>query len=160
MIDLIGCVLVPALRRIGQAWHDGELPVWTEHRASAIAERILGEFMPNPRGRRRGMALVASVSGDRHSLPTTMAAVALREDNWQVHHLGADMPADDLVDFCVEHVVTVAVITVTMPETAELATVTAERLRAGGTPTIVGQPGLSLDHLIEHARQAAAASHK
>ena len=160
MIDLIGSVFVPALRRIGQAWHDGDLPVWTEHRASAITERILGEFMPNPRGRRRGTALVASLSGDRHSLPTTMAAVALREDNWHVHHLGADMPADDLVDFCAEHDLTVAAITVTMPETAELATATAERLRAAGTPTIVGQPGLSLDHLIEHARRAATASPK
>lgn len=160
MIDLIGGVFVPALRRIGQAWHDGELPVWTEHRASAIVERILGEFMPNPRGRRRGTALVASLSDDRHSLPTTMAAVALREDNWHVHHLGADMPADDLVDFCAEHDVTIAAITVTMPETAELAMAAAERLRAAGTPAIVGQPGLSLDHLIEQARQAAAASPK
>ncbi len=158
MIDLIASVLVPAMRGIGQAWHDGDLPVWAEHRASAIVERILGEFMPNPRGRRRGTALVAAVSGDRHSLPTTMAAVALREDNWHVHHLGADMPADDLVDFCAEHDVTVAVITVTVPGTAELATATAERLRAAGTPTIVGQPGLSLDHLIEHARRAAATS--
>jgi hypothetical protein len=31
---------------------------------------------------------VSAVSGDRHSLPTTMAAVALRVANWQVHHLG------------------------------------------------------------------------
>ncbi len=121
MVDLIGSVLVPALRRIGQSWHDGELPIWTEHRASAIVERILGEFMPNPRGRRRGTALVASLSGDRHSLPTTMAAVAMREDNWHVHHLGADMPAEDLVDFCAEHDLTVAVITVTMPDTAKVA---------------------------------------
>jgi excisionase family DNA binding protein len=160
MIDLIGSVFVPALHGIGLAWHNGELPVWTEHRASAIAERVLGEFMPNPRGRRRGTALVASLSGDRHSLPTTMAAVALREDNWHVHHLGADMPADDLVDFCAKHDLTVVAITVTMPQTAKLVTATAERLRAAGTPTIVGQPGLSLTQLIEHARAAAAASPK
>lgn len=158
MVDLIASVFVPALRRIGQSWHDGEIPVWTEHRASAIAERILGELMPNPRGRRRGTAMVASLSGDRHSLPTTMAAVALRENNWHVHHLGADMPADDLIDFCAEHDITVAAITVTMPEARELATVTAERLRAAGTPTIVGQPGFSLDQLIELARRAATAS--
>ena len=154
--DLIDSVFAPAMRGIGEAWNDGELPVWAEHRASAITERIFGEFMPNPRGRRRGTALVASVSGDRHSLPTTMAAVALREHNWHVHHLGSDMPTDDLVGFCTEHNVTVAAITVTMPATARLAAATAERLRADGTPTIVGQPGRSLDHLLEHARRAAA----
>ncbi len=158
MVDLIGSVFVPALRRIGQAWHDGDLPIWAEHRASAIVERILGETMPNPRGRRRGTALVASLSGDRHSLPTTMAAAALREDSWHVHHLGADMPADDLVDFCAEHDLTIAVLTVTMPDTAELAVSTADRLQAAGTPTIIGQPDRSLEYLIEHARRAATAA--
>lgn len=157
MINVIGAVFVPSLRRIGQSWHDGELPVWTEHRASAIVERSLGQFMPNPRGRRRGTALVAAISGDRHSLPTTMAAAALREDNWHVHHLGSDMPADDIVDFCAEHDITVAAITVTMPNTADLASATADRLRAAGTPTIVGRPGLALGYLVEQARLAVSA---
>lgn len=157
MIDVIGAVFVPSLRRIGQSWHDGELPVWAEHRASAIVERSLGQFMPNPRGRRRGTALVAAISGDRHSLPTTMAAVALREDNWHVHHLGSDMPADDIVHFCAEHDITVAAITVTMPDAADLASATADRLRSAGTPTIVGRPSLTLADLVEQARLAAAA---
>ena len=33
-------MLVPALRHIGQAWHDGEVTISVEHRASAIAERM------------------------------------------------------------------------------------------------------------------------
>jgi excisionase family DNA binding protein len=158
MIDVIGAVFVPSLRRIGQSWHDGELPVWTEHRASAIVERSLGELMPNPRGRRRGTAMVAAISGDRHSLPTTMAAVALREDNWHVNHLGSDMPADDIARFCAEHDITLAAITVTMPDTADLASATADRLRAADTPTIVGRPGLTLGDLVEQARLAASAT--
>ncbi len=92
-------LLVPALTHIGSEWHAGRLPIWVEHRASAIVQRILGEHDPNPRGRRRGTAMVAALSGDHHGLPTSMAAAALREDNWKVQHLGADMPADELVTF-------------------------------------------------------------
>jgi len=157
--DLIQQVFVPPLIDIGQAWHDGHLTIWVEHRASAIVERILGELAPNPRGRRRGTALVAAVSGDFHSLPTSMAAVALRDDNWHVEHLGANMPPDELVHFCAEHPVTIAVITSTNPDTVDLANNTATALRAAGTPTIVGGPGRTLDDLTDLARRASHEHH-
>ncbi|MDJ0769634.1 MAG: B12-binding domain-containing protein [Ilumatobacter sp.] len=152
--DVAQHVLVPPLRHIGQAWHDGELTIWVEHRAAAITERILGELAPNPRGRRRGTAMVAAVAGDRHSLPTSMAALALRDDNWHVHHLGADMPPAELVGFCADHDVDVAVLTVTNPSTLLAATEVAGELGEAGVPTIVGAPGRSLDELIDRARTA------
>lgn len=37
------------------------------------------------------MALVCA-PGDQHQLPAGMATVALREDHWRVHHLGAGWP--------------------------------------------------------------------
>jgi MerR family transcriptional regulator, light-induced transcriptional regulator len=145
---------VPPLRRIGQDWHDGQLTISVEHRAAAIIDRLLGELAPNPRGRRRGTAVVASVSGDQHSLPTSMATVALREANWHVHHLGADMPGDELLRFCKEHAADLAVISLTNPEATVLAHETADRLRAQGTTTIVGAPGMTLTNLVEQARTA------
>lgn len=154
LVELIQTVFVPSLRRIGQEWHDGQLSIWVEHRASAIVERALGELSPNPRGRRRGVAMVAAVSGDRHSLPTTMAAVALRDANWHVHHLGADMPGEELVRFCAEHVVDLAVISLTNPDVAALAADTAAAIRESGIPTIVGGPGKTLAGLVSEARTA------
>ena len=154
IVDLIGQVLVPPLQRIGQQWHDGELKIWTEHRATAIVERVLGDLAPNPRGRRRGIAVVAALSGDRHSLPTTMAAVALRSDNWQVHHLNADLPPEQLIDFCATGGVTLVVITVTQPDVQPLADATAIKLNTAGTPTIVGGSGQTLSNLLDRARSA------
>ena len=156
IIELIQSVFAPPLRHIGQAWHDGDLPIWIEHRASAIVERILGELAPNPRGRRRGTAMVAALAGDQHSLPTTMAAVALRESNWHVHHLGANMPGHELVRFCAEHDVDLAVVSVTNPDVSQLADDTAEQIRAAGTFTIVGGSGRSLEELVEQANASAA----
>ncbi len=159
IVDLVQEVLVPSLRRIGQDWHDGKLSIWVEHRASAITERILGEVAPRPRGRRRGDVMVAAVSGDRHSLATTMAAVALRDNNWRVHHLGADMPPDELVRFCAEHDIDVAVLTVVNPECLDLAAKTATRIRESGIPVVVGGPGRTLNELVSTVRDAVLDTH-
>ena len=151
-------VLVPALRQIGDAWQHGELPIWAEHRASAIAERVLAEVSPNPRGRRRGVVAVAAVSGDHHSLPTMMATVALRNANWQVHHLGADTPPAELVRFCTDQPVDLAVLTVTNPDSTQLAEHTADTLRAAGIRTLVGGPDRTLADLLDQARATSASA--
>ena len=156
LVDLIQQVLVPPLQRIGQDWHDGKLSIWVEHRASAITERILGEIAPRPRGRRRGTVMVAAVAGDRHSLATTMAATALRDNNWTVHHLGADMPPDQLVQFCNEHEIDAVVLTVVNPTSREVAQEAADRIRQTGTPVVVGGPGRTLDDLVREVRDAVA----
>ena len=158
VIEVIQQVLVPPLVRIGADWHAGRLTIWVEHRASAIVERLLGELSPNPRGRRRGRVMVAAVSGDHHSLPTSMAAVALRDDNWSVEHLGANMPPDELARFCAEHDIDVAVLSSTNPDTAQLAAETADRISDGGTPVVLGQPGRTLADLIVLVRDAAASA--
>ena len=160
MVDVIQTVFVPSLIDIGQSWHDGRLTISVEHRASAIVERILGELAPNPRGRRRGTAVVAAISGDHHSLPTSMAAMALRDDNWHVEHLGANMPPDELVRFCAAHVVDLTVITSTNLDTAGAADDAAVALRAAGTPTIVGRPGRTLTDLVKLAREVSRNGHR
>ena len=151
---LINAVLVPPLVEIGARWHAGELSIYVEHRASAIVERMLGELSPNPRGRRRGTAMVAAVTGDLHSLPTAMATAALREDNWQVEHLGADLPVDELVAFAETHDLDLAVISATTPKRRRLAEQAKRVLEDGpGVPTLVGRPGATLAELQTAARQ-------
>lgn len=152
LLDVVEHVMVPPLRRIGETWHRGSLSIWVEHRASSIIERVLGDITPNPRGRRRGTAVVTAVSGDLHSLPTTMAAVALRADQWHVHHLGADLPTDDVVQFCSEHDVDLVVITVTNPALGDAPELAAELIRRVGVRVLVGGPGRTLTELVDAAR--------
>lgn len=152
--DLIQNVLVPPLRQIGEQWRSGELTISEEHRASSIVERLIGSLAPNPRGRRRGTVMVAAIAGDRHSLPTTMAAVSLRADHWQVHHLGADLPGEQFLSFRDQNHIDLAVITVTNPDVRRFAESTAEGLEASGTPVIVGGPNETLKDLLARARAA------
>ena len=156
MAELIERVVAPPLRDIGERWHRGELPIWVEHRSTGIVERLLADIVPNPRGRRRGTAVVAALGGDLHSLPTAMATVVLRADQWHVHHLGADVPAAELIDCCRENDADLAVVSVTYPDLdAEISEV-ADRLRSIGTPVLIGGPGRRLDDLVADARTATA----
>lgn len=157
VVDLIQHVIAPPLREIGDAWHRGDLSIWVEHRSSAIVERALGDVVPNPRGRRRGTAVVGAITGDQHALPTTMAAAALRDDQWHVHHLGADVPVDEFVAACAESRADIAVLTVTNPALGDAAERAADTLRSKGTETIVGAPGRTLDELVELARATSGA---
>jgi excisionase family DNA binding protein len=145
-------VFVPVLRRVGEEWHENGLSVAAEHRASAIVERVLGDRVPAPPGRRRGTAVVAAMAGDRHALPTSMAAVALREDRWHVHHLGADLPNGALIGFCDDHDVDLVVLTVTAGHADATARRTADILEERGVRVLVGHPGARLDELQQLAR--------
>lgn len=153
VVTLIQEVLVPPLRRIGSQWRQGHITIWIEHRASAIVERLLGVLHPTPRGRRRGTAVVAALSGDHHGLPTAMAAAALRDDNWHVQHLGCDVPAKEVTGFVEAHDVDLVVLTVTAPEVLSTAQRLAGTLAERGTRAIVGGPGRTLDDLVEMARR-------
>lgn len=157
IVELVQHVLVPPLQAIGEAWHRGELSIWVEHRSSAIVERALGDMVPNPRGRRRGTAVVGAITGDHHALPTTMAAVALRADQWHVHHLGADVPVAEFVDACIQNDADLAVLTVTNPSLLRAAADVATTLEDAGVDTVVGAPGRRLDDLIELARASTTA---
>jgi methanogenic corrinoid protein MtbC1 len=78
--------------------------------------------------------------------------VALREDNWLVHHLGADLPARDLVGFCRQEPVDLAVLTVTTTAVRTAAARTARQLEDLGVRVLVGGPGRTLSELQSLAR--------
>lgn len=145
-------VLAPVMRRVGDAWEAGAISVAIEHRSAAIVERALGEHVPTPRGRRRGVAMVAAVEGERHSLPTLFAATALRDDNWYVHHLGADLPTADIERFCEDADVDLVVLSATMAPAVAASEQIADRLRTEGITTLVGAPGDTLLELQQKAR--------
>jgi excisionase family DNA binding protein len=92
-------VLAPAMAAIGDAWAAGQLDVSVEHRASAIASRVIGRLGPRfvRRGVSRGSVLLAAPPGDLHGLPVALAADLVRGAGFDAEDLGADLPVDALV---------------------------------------------------------------
>ena len=59
-------VLAPALRAIGDGWRAGIVSIAAEHRASAVADGLIGRLGPRftRRGRKRGRVLIGSPPGE------------------------------------------------------------------------------------------------
>jgi excisionase family DNA binding protein len=136
-------LLVPALRSIGRRWEEGELTVADEHRASAVATRVLGRFGPRfvRPGRRRGSVVIGAPAGDRHSLPVMMVGDLLRDAGYAVVDLGADTPGESFVEAArsADRLVAVAIgATLTGNEGAVTAAVAALHAGVPGAVVIVG----------------------
>jgi excisionase family DNA binding protein len=93
-------MVVPALRSIGERWADGEVSVAEEHRATSVAQRIIGHLglQFGRRGKDRGTIALAAPSGDLHLLPVAIVADLLRWRGFEVVELGGNAPADALGD--------------------------------------------------------------
>src|SRR5262249_1744963 len=76
LVDLIG----GALKDIGAGWATGKLSVADEHRASAVAIRVISRLGARflPRGRKRGTVVLAAPQRELHGVPVAMAADVLR----------------------------------------------------------------------------------
>ena len=87
--------LAPAMRFVGDQWESGHISIAEEHRASALASRLVGRLGPlfTRRGPTRGLIVLGTPAGDRHGLTTALLADPLRGRGFTVGDLGADTPS-------------------------------------------------------------------
>ncbi len=140
--EVLTALLAPSLRSIGERWAAGELTIADEHRASAVAQRLIARMGPHfaRPGRRRGMVILGSVAGDRHSLPTAILSDLLRGHGLDVVDLGADCPDQTFIDAAVAEDPCAVGICVTAPEAVGAAPGAISSLRAAGIdcPVVLG----------------------
>lgn len=82
---------------IGLLWHQGEIPITTEHFASAYVQgrlRTLMSATANPEG--GVLVIVACAPLERHELGALVLATLLRRAGFRVLYVGADTPVQAL----------------------------------------------------------------
>jgi DNA-binding transcriptional MerR regulator len=115
--SVLGQVILPYLRDLGERWAHGQVSVGCEHFASNI---LRGRLAGLARGWGDGhgpRAVLACPPGELHDLGLMAFGIVLHRTGWQVHYLGADTPLADLEQ----------AIRDVRPDLAVLAAVTAER---------------------------------
>ncbi len=172
LAEICDRAIVPALVRIGEQWHDGEISIADEHRASGICERAIGRWPTTRPGRPRGVAVVCSPPSDEHAIPGEMATVVLRADHWRVHHLGVGVPVADIVALAKFEAADLVVVSVTwlpaLPEVDEIVAGLGGSGAGGGAgggsgspggpggpggpSVLVGRPGLTMADLVDAIR--------
>ncbi|HWS99319.1 MAG TPA: B12-binding domain-containing protein [Pyrinomonadaceae bacterium] len=86
--------LCPAMRRVGDLWHAGELSVGQEHVATRTAATALAQLQSvlDAHEGERARALCCAVEDDFHELPVRMAALTLEAGGMEVFNLGMSTP--------------------------------------------------------------------
>ncbi len=100
-LELSEGVIAPALARVGAEWAEGRLSVAHEHWATQTCVRCVHGFRSEvvratPLGLR---AVVACLPGEAHDLGGRIFSELLYLQGWEVHFLGANTPAEDLLAY-------------------------------------------------------------
>jgi excisionase family DNA binding protein len=136
-------MIVPALRSIGERWADGEVSVDEEHRATAVAQRVIGHLgmQFGRRGKDRGTVALAAPSGDLHVLPVAIAADLLRWRGFDVVELGGNAPPAAIGDAVAKEprLLAVGIVSTVSGHDSEVA-LSASSVRAAvpGIPLFIG----------------------
>jgi excisionase family DNA binding protein len=151
-------LLVPALRRVGDGWAVGRVTVADEHRATAVAQRVIGRLGPRfaRRGRKRGTVVLGAAPGEQHALPSAILGDLLRGAGFEVLDLGANTPAESFAETALRTQRLVAVVIAsTTPDHDRAVRATVQALRRGemSAPILVGGAAVT-DH--EHAVRLGA----
>jgi methanogenic corrinoid protein MtbC1 len=81
-----------------------------------------------------------------------MATAALREDHWQVHHLGVHIPVEQVSAIAQEEQATLVVLSAIYGANVAQAEVVARALSRPGRRVLLGRPGVPLRQLVLEAR--------
>ena len=155
-------MIVPAMKSIGDRWHQGEISVGDEHRASVSVGSIIGRLSPTCMmpGRKRGLVLIAGIPGDAHGIPIAIGADLLRLAGYSVINLGCDLPVGSLIDAIQrEPEISAVVMSVTLRRSDESVRLVIEQISNALTvlnldvPIVIG--GASIDD-HEHASRLGA----
>ena len=93
---LLGEIVLPYLRELGERWQRGQISVAQEHFASAL---VRGRLLGLARGWGLGVgppAVLACLPGEQHDIGLIAFGLALRARGWRIVYLGTDTPVDVL----------------------------------------------------------------
>jgi methanogenic corrinoid protein MtbC1 len=97
---LIGEVLEPVLRDVGERWHSGQFSIAQERLVSTAVRKHIGLVVETyDRAAVRPAVVFATLPGERHELGLLMSALICASEGFKVHYLGPDLPAEEIARY-------------------------------------------------------------
>jgi len=101
--QLVGDVLQPLLREVGERWHRGEFAISQERLVSTIVRRNVGLMLDAyDRSARRAPIVFATLPGERHEIGLLTSAMLCASHGFKTHYLGPDLPPAEIARFARE----------------------------------------------------------
>ncbi|MEE9910260.1 MAG: cobalamin-dependent protein [Deltaproteobacteria bacterium] len=110
-------LIQPVMYRIGRLWEQDKISTAEEHLATSIVSRIMAGLyaqLPVPPAG-RGRVVVTSAPNEFHELGARMLADMLEAAGWDVLFLGANTPAEELIELIRKTAPQFLAISLTMP---------------------------------------------
>lgn len=102
--QVIADILDPAIVRLGRLWEEETMSLAQNFVASKIAEDALLRCIPENSLNQhdKGALVIGNIEDDFHSLGRKTVGLFLSAAGWDVHDLGNDVPADELLEKALE----------------------------------------------------------
>jgi len=91
-------VVLPTLRQVGTRWASADITVGHEHFSTHLIERRLLALAKGWETGRGPLALLASPSGERHTMGLVCCGLLLADRGWRIAYLGADTPVEQILE--------------------------------------------------------------
>lgn len=97
--QVIAEILDPAIVRLGRLWEEEAMSLAQNFVASKIAEDTLLRCIPDQADNSpgKGAVVIGNIEDDFHSLGRKTVGLFLAAAGWEVHDLGNDVPAEELL---------------------------------------------------------------
>lgn len=106
LMDVIEKGYAAGIRSVGELWEEGEYFLPELMSGAQIMQNCLDLLIPHlQKGSEeisRGKVVIATIEGDIHSIGKTIVGTMLRAYGYEVHDLGADVPAEKIIDVAIE----------------------------------------------------------
>ena len=108
--------LLPLQERIGQLWHDGRIGTAQEHYATNQVKQKVFTAMNQLRVVDHGPKVVVSCPQDElHEIGAQIVAYLCTARGCRTHYLGANLPIDDLAQYCEQVRPSLTLLSLTIP---------------------------------------------
>ena len=106
LLEVIEKGLGDGIRRIGELWEDGEFFLPELMLGGTIMQEALKILLPKLKEVRDelslGTVVIATIEGDIHSIGKTIVGTMLSANGFEVYDLGADVPAEVIIETAIE----------------------------------------------------------
>jgi trimethylamine corrinoid protein len=106
LLEVIENGYAAGIRRVGELWEEGEYFLPELMKGAQIMQTCMDILIPHlQKSSKRvklGTIVIATIEGDIHSIGKTIVATILRAYGFEVFDLGADVPAEKIIEVAVE----------------------------------------------------------
>ena len=104
-IDVLNCVLLPAMKVVGDRFGAGELILPFVLQSAEVMKRAVSQlekYLDRVEGTTKGTVVLATVYGDVHDIGKNLVNTILSNNGYTVHDLGKQVPLSTIVERAVE----------------------------------------------------------